>query len=235
MPKAARKSFKKSRAKAPYKKPTITAVKKIVKQALTKQVETKYFKHSIEDKGITRSVPISYNVFYHGVTRGTSDNQLIGDKLSWQGISFKYRFYNAYLQNLVYTYVNWPQTVHVMLIETDQYAALSSLTYSDIWTNYTGSPETDFLRQGVRILAHNKHVIRPDAAASTVPKYLYTGNLKYFLKNGRKLEYTDSLASTYELVSKNYYIVLISTGLEAGTGGVTATLSGGWRNYFKDA
>lgn len=234
MPKAARKSYKKR--PAPYKKRPLTKkINKVVKAVLTKQIETKYFQHLIEDKGVTRNIPISYNCFYHGVTRGTSDNQMLGDKLNWQGMSLKYRFYNAYLDSLVYTYVNWPQTVHVMLIETDQYAALVSLSYSDIWSNFTGSPETDFLKNGVRILAHNKHVIRPDASASTVPKILTSGNLKYFPKGGRKLQFKDSLVSTYELVNKNYYIVLVSTGLTAGTGGVTATFSGGWRNYFKDA
>lgn len=234
MPKAARKTFRK-RGKKPYPNTkSVQVIKKVVKTALTKQIETKFFKHLVDGEGIKNVTPTTWNIFYHGVTRGTNENQLIGDKLNWQGISFKYTFFNAYWDG-GYVFQNWPHELHVAPIETDSYVALSSLTYSQIWQNTTGNPNSDFLVTGVRIVAHNKHVMKPDVASATVPRVQLNGVLKFFPKGGRKLQFKDTSLSSHELVNKNYYLCIYTVGNLAGTGGFVDTLTGTWRNYFKDA
>lgn len=210
------------------------AITKIVKAVIGKQVETKFFYGSFDAQGIKVASPVSWNIFSTAVSRGTSDNQMIGDKLLWKGITFKYSFINAYLDTS-YIYTNWPTNVHVMLIESDVYKAATNLTYSEIWTVVTGNPETDFITNGVRVLAHNVHKVRPDAAASPVPRHNYNGVLKYYPKKPRMLQYKDSSLTSKELVGKNYYLVYFCVSQSTGVGGVNATVSGNWRNYFKDS
>lgn len=220
------KMRKQRKAKKSLTKKQANAVKTIAKRVVSSEAETKYFPYT-GSKGLTVDQFTSWNLFYHGVSTGTTNNTLIGDKLEWRGIKIKY-----VVQNTTDGGTTWnpnPFTVHFMIIGTPVYKALTTLTPSEVCTDTSGYFGLGYLQPDAKMLFKKSITINAQSTTALTDKVLKSGSL--WLSRRQKINYTD-LIQDYKLTKMNYYFV---TYCEAAGSGNVGYIDFTWQNYFKDS
>ena len=227
-----RKTTNKSLNKAQAK-----AVQRVVKAALRKQDELKYFKY---DGGVelgpdgtsgTYQYYRSYNLFFHNgaannpVTRGVGDNNFLGDKLRWKGISLKYKVINGKVDGGV-VWSDQPLTIDVMIIKAPAYYTTTSLPIGSLYNDTSSDNNHRFLLPGVKVLKKKTIRLTPVKAGD---KTVRTG--KIWLKRDQTIEYKD-FDTNYDLKDgQNYYLYLVNRTPV----GPQTYMSFAWQNYFIDS
>lgn len=218
--------------KAKGKKPMKALVAKYVDRALQNKAETKFFTYSTSQSFGLNGI-VSWNLFYEGTSRGTGDNDLIGNKIFWKGLNLHYNLTNKVSGS------NWntqPFKARIMILSTKKYVALASLTLLDIRDNTTGNvhlwyPEADVTIHAQKIVKMNTDRYYPTGLTSTQKNVSGTMNFRA----NRRIQYKEYSLSQ-ELVGRNYYLVVqvLAQGTDFPTSGETGTLEFAWKNYFKD-
>lgn len=213
-------------------KPMQKAVTSIVKKTIRKEEETKFFIFSdtFERTGVltTALSPQSYNIFYHGVSRGTGNNQLIGDKLRWKGIAIKYRIFNAYT-DLNYVWNGQPVVFDIMVIRVPIYKVAISLTFNELRNDTSADPNTYFLNPDVKVLFKKTVRINPDRGQATAQQRQAVG--KIWVKRNQMIEYKDYQVDQALKNNMNYYLVFLNRSPTSEKSQVTFS----YQNYFTDA
>lgn len=202
------------------------AVKTIAKKVVASEAETKFFPYT-SSKGLEVDQFTSWNLFYHGVSTGTTNNTLIGDKLEWRGIKIKY-----VLQNTTDGGTTWnqnPFTVHFMIIGTPVYKALTSLTPTELCTDTSSYFGLGYLQPDAKMLYKKTITIDADTGTLLTDKVLKSGS--FWLGRRQKINYTD-LIQDYKLTKMNYYFCIYC---EAAGSGKVGYVDFTWQNYFKDS
>lgn len=202
------------------------AVTSIVKKVAAKEEETKFFQFSAVTNPPTNNTITSYNLFYHGVSQGTSNNQLVGDVLNWRGIKIKYTIYNE--TALAGTWFDTPYTICMAIVACKKYVAATSLAFADIRDDTNAQAGRFFLNDQSKILF--KKEVRVTQSKSNDRKFI-TGNI--WLKRNQKIHFKD-FSVDYQLKDMNYYLVVWGYDLHTSTN-TTGTLTWSWKNYFKDS
>lgn len=219
-----RKTQKKAKKSLTNKQ--VKAVKSIAKRVVASEEETKFFPYTTS-KVCTNGSLTSWNLFYHGVSTGTTNNTLIGDKLEWRGVKIKY-----VIQNTPDGGTNWNQNpfiVHMMIVGTPVYKALTSLTQSELQTDTNTYFGLGYLQPDAKMLFKKTITINPGDNNGTPDKTLKTGSM--WLSRRQKLTYTD-LINDYKLTKLNYYFLIF---VESAATGNVCTVDFTWQNYFKDS
>lgn len=207
------------------------AVKSIVKRTLNRNIETKFFPYVATAQLSTYGSIVSWNLFYHGVSAGTGNNALIGDKLNWRGICIKYQLSNRFLDTQ-WNYNAQPVLIEIMLIETDTYKTSASLAITDFANPTTNDPAMYFVDGATKVLAKKTLSIKPDVfpvGSGTAQRVTLNG--KMWVKRNQIIEFND-LSKDYTLSKgKSYYFVVLHKSLAAEK----CTIDFTWQNYFKDA
>lgn len=212
-----------------YVVPSVRQVQKIVRKEIKKTEETKFFKYATEFEltaGGTNH--ISYNLFYHGVTRGVGNNQLLGDKLKWRGICIKYKLINAYFTT-GFNYNTQPVVIDMYILKCPQYYTTTSLPWSVLHNDTTADPSTAFMEPGHKVLFKKTLRITPDRGSATAQQKMLVG--KKWLKRNQVIQYED-FETDYKLKDNmNYYLFFINRGNNTEKSNLYFT----WQNYFTDA
>jgi len=216
-------------------KKQLTAVKNVAQAVVRKNEETKYFVYNanFDVNGIFGGggVPVSYNLFYHGVTRGVGNNQLVGDKLRWKGVAVRYRMINgAYIAGS-WTFQNQPVIVDMLILSTNVYKTTTSLTLSEICNDTTSDQNLYYLNPSTKLLYKKTLVIKPDRGNATAQTSLING--KVYVKRNQMLEYQDFEASYNLKGTKNYYLMFIPRSPSGST--YLGNISFAVQNYFTDS
>lgn len=218
-------------------KKQVQEVKRLMRREMKKQDELKYFKYeaSLEagPNGTTGTYAYwrSYNIFYHNnagtatITRGTGDNQFLGDKLRWKGIAVKYRILNGWF-NSGWTYSNQPIVIDVMLIKAPALYTTTSLPITSIFNDTSGDANLAFMQAGYKVLKKKTIKITP---AKTGDQLVRTGKL--WLRRDQNIEYRD-FESGFDLKdSQNYYLYFVNRS----QGGTQINIAFSYQNYFIDS
>jgi len=214
----------KGKAKKQFTKANKTLVSTINK-VISKNDETKYFTY-----GTSLQPPISgsittYNLFYHNVSQGTTNNTMIGDKINWRGIKLKYTVLS---QNGSGTWIDNPFQIVMAVVATKTYNAISSLTLADIRDDTNTSTSRFFLNNQSKILFKKTVSVQ----------FNKTGDRKrvdgsFWLKRNQMIKFKDFTAS-HELSGMNYYLAFWAHD-ENNTLSSTGTVFFSYKNYYKDA
>lgn len=214
------------------------AVKKIVKQQLRKSEELKYFKYEatleVGVKGTTGTFSDyrSYNIFYHSgagtstITRGTGDNQFLGDKIRWKGIAIKYRIINGYVGGSGVVFNDQPIHLEVFLVKIPALYTTTSLPLTSLYNDTSVDTYHSFLRPGVKIIKKKTIKITPHKAGDKVVR---TG--KIWLRRDQNIEYADFEGGWEMKDGHNYYLYFHNKSV----GGDRINISFAYQNYFVDA
>lgn len=220
------------RQKAVMTAKQVKAVKKIAVAAVAKKEETKFFKYQTEVEP-PFGVPQSWNLFYYGVSRGTNENQIIGNKFNWRGIKIKYRVQNLYLDGVTFVWHTQPLTFDIYIISTSKYYTNSNLALSELRNDTTTDINTFFFNENVKVHFKRTVTLNPsrlstDNNANTT-RQVKTGTI--WVKKNQMLEYLD-LDTTYDLKKGiNYYMVLHNRSAYQTKPNINLA----WQNYFKDS
>lgn len=211
-----------------------SAVKTIVKRTIAKTEETKFFVYgyTTETTGVLGSgviSPVSFNLFYHGVTRGPGNNQLLGDKLRWKGIAIKYRVFNAYQDITGFVWNTQPVVLDMLIVGVPIYKTSVSLTWSELRNDTSSDPNTYFLNPNVKVLFKKTVRITPDRGSTTAQQRQAVG--KIWLKRGQVIQYKD-FESDYSLKNNmNYYLVFMNRSPTTEKCNITFS----YQSYFSDS
>lgn len=201
-----------------------------VKSLVQKDAETKYFKYNTTVDIASAYNHVSYNLFYHGVTQGMTDNGFFGEKMRWKGISIKYSIENKYLM-LMYQWDRQPVIMDMYVVRVPELYTATSLPLTTIYNDTSAFPETWFLKRGVQVLAKRTIRLTPqEIGGSDIQRKQINGSV--FIKRNQIIEYENFVDATYKLKNNlNYYLVWINRS----PGGVKSNVAFSWQNYFKDA
>lgn len=233
----ARKRVRVVRRRATKKALTVTqkkAVTAIAKKAVSATVETKYFNYATSVSPVA-GTPVSYNLFYHGVTRGIGQNQLVGDKLRWKGIAIKYNILNAELSGGVLVYYRQPIIIDLYILRANVYKALTSLALTDIATSTSSDPNLFYVDPQIgKVLYKKTVIITPQIDGTTVPRMNRQG--KIWLKRSQMIKYKD-FSSSYDLAdTNNYYFMVVNRSPSNPTGATDKPyMAFSYQNYFTDS
>lgn len=209
----------------------VNAVKTIAKKVAQKEEETKFFNYS---NGVTYpsiTTPVSWNIFYHSVAQGNTNNTFEGDKINWRGIKVKWMLTNY--GGAVRGYIDTPFTVTFMLVATKVYKSTTSLTLADIRDDNNSRPETYFVNNDTKILY--KHEIKMNQVKAGDKRHI-TGN--FFAKKNQMITFKDFDAGTHQLQGEwQYYLMAYAWDDNIGTypADSCGQLIFSYKNYFKDS
>lgn len=203
------------------------AVKAIAQKVTTKTEETKYFTYRTFTNPSTIQLT-SYNIFYHGVSQGSGNNQFIGDSLRWQGLKVKYELTNYSGSR---GWVDNPISVFLLVLSTPVYKTTTNLSVADI-----ARPDVDqglyTWLAGKETKIHFKRKIKLPSGKTGDRKFV-SGDL--WVKGNKKLTYKD-FGTNYDLKQRNYYVVVYA---QDDTAGLSTPFAGqivlNMINYFKDS
>lgn len=216
-------------SKKPLAKKTINAVKRIVNKAINKNIETKFIPYSASGQLNNYGSCLSWNLFYHGIDQGNTNNTIIGDKIEWRGIAIKYVITNRYLDT-TYVYNSQPVVVDLLLLETDTLKTSTSLVISDLSSSTTNDANTFFMDPATKVLMKKTVRIYPDRGSATVQQRQVNGKL--WLKRKQILQFTDFGKYDYKLAKNKYYYFM---AIHKSISNEKCSIDFTWQNYFKDA
>lgn len=233
MPKSQRKTFAKGkRARPPMKtipKATVKFVKSAVAKQLRKDEELKFFTYSTTGTIAGFDNVISWNPFYY-VNTGTSNNQLIGDKLKWKGLCLKYKVVNADYVSSALVYKQMPVVLDIYILRTNVYKTLTSLALTDVANESGSNASTFFFNNSTKCLYKKTVRITPDMnGTSAIQQKAVTG--KIWLKRNQVIQYKD-WGTSYDLKGgQNYYVFFVNRSMSSDKTFFEFT----WQNYFTDS
>lgn len=205
-------------------------IKRILKQTLAGELETKSFKVDNNAISLQTYVPYSYNLFYSGASQGTSDHTFLGDELIWRGLKVHYQVFNLTPGAVLN---DQPFQVKFMIVSTPVYKAISSLSVADIRDSTTTAAGRFFLKNDAKIHYQkvvNMQVDRYYPTGSGVTQKVISGS--FWFRRNQKIKYKD-LATDYSLKDRNYYLVMFPIAM-ADISGYCGTVALAYKNYFKD-
>lgn len=222
-----RKPYRKRRVMKPkgFSSKQTKAIKTIAKKVALSTQETKFLQYDKNQVVPNGSGLVSFNLFYHGANRGTGDNDIVGDRLTWRGIKIKYQV-TSY-GNPGRGWFDTPFKIHMMIIATKKYVASASLSLADIRDNTSTTITTFFPNKETQILAHRTVHVNGQKTGDRNTKL---GSI--WLKRNQVLTYKD-FATDQQLTKQNYYLVL--WGEDQHGLSDTGTCYFTYKNYFKDA
>lgn len=231
MPRAQKKKFARKGRYQPYKKglskKQYNAVKAVVKRQVTKTEETKFFKYAADFTLTGSNNLISYNLFYYS-SAGTSNNQMIGDKLRWKGICVKYAIRNADFTT-GFVWKDQPVIIDMYLLRTNVYKTTTSLTLAEIFNESGSDPNIGFLNNSTKCLAKRTLRITPDRGSATPQQKILNG--KIWLKRNQIISFKD-FGTSYDLKDgRNYYLMFVNRSPTSEK----SYIGFSWQNYFTDS
>lgn len=225
------------RRKTNISQKTVQAMKRVAKSVMKSQDELKRFHYAHElELGIlgtsgANSYTRSFNLFYHNgignqtISRGTSDDQFLGDKIRWKGVAIKYKILNAYVDTgLVWS--DQAVTIDIFVVKLPAIYTTTTLPVNLLYNETSSDVNTMFLQHGVRILKKKTVRLTPRKAGD---RTVVTG--KIWVRKDQNIEYKD-FDSGWDLKDgQNYYLYFINRS-PAGN----RTLVGfAYQNYFVDS
>lgn len=218
----------------------VKAVTAIAKKVDLKSDETKFFRLRYSEAigaPVGNKVITSYNLFYHGVSQGTSQHDMLGNKINWRGVAIHY----YYTPNTLYgTNQNWlGHNLHIGIIQCKTFKTTTSLNFSDIQDNSMQVDAwTGFLEAGkAKWLVKKTIPIRQLAAEATNPPQNNCQPVqgKLWIKRNQMIEFNNFLTS-FELNNKyNYYFVYYGVGEGTPSTSSVGEIRFQGKVYFKDA
>lgn len=218
-------------------KAQVKTMKRIANAAARKADELKYFKYGagteLDIKG-TASSTASYNIFYHSgsglstIARGTGDNQFLGDKIRWKGISIKYTIVNGKLTGTTppWAFSNQPVKFEVILFRSPQLYTSSSYPYTALFNDTTTDAYNGFLSSEVKILKKKVVNITPAKASDGFAR---SGSM--WLRMDKTIEFKDFETGYNMKDGQNYYLMFVNKSLN----GDKTFFSFAYQNYFIDS
>lgn len=215
------------KAKKKLSKPMEAAVKSVVKRQISATEETKFFK-KVDSFSLTgANTMISYNLNYY-VSAGTSNNQMIGDKIRWKGIAIKYSVQNQNGSNPP-TWYRQPIVLDVYILRCPTYKTITSLNLAEVFNETIQDANLGFLRNDVKSLYKKTIRINPELDTGTIPQKNISG--KIWLKRNQVIQYAD-FGVDYKLKGgQNYYLYVVNRSVS--TDPVWMAFS--WQYYFTDS
>lgn len=230
----AKKSVKKS-----LSKPQAKAVTAIVKRVQAKSEETKRFTYNATLEPGAGSIT-TYNLFYHGVTRGLGVSDMTGDALHWRGIKIKFFIDNYYIGGtppLVQSQTQ-PFNIHFMIVSTPVWRETTSLTYGEIYDSAVpiGFIDLATVNDSTKVLYKKTVRCNYDRSQSGSGGGLTGATAKrmtgsIWLKRNQIIKFLD-LTQNKKLKDRNYYFVIQPSALQSGA---LCHIEFAWQNYFKDS
>jgi hypothetical protein len=204
----------------------MSAVKKVVKSELKKDTELKYFRY-LHSPTFAPGAYSTYNLFYHGVSRGTDNNQCLGDKLRWKGIAIKYNIINGIYGTGSYVPSNQPIILDFYVLRAPEYYATVNMPLSALHNDTTANASLWFLKSQIKVLT--KKTVK--LTVNDVSNALTSKNGRIWIRRDQTIEFQD-LSVDHNLKNKlNYYLVVINRSMA----GSSIEMSFAWQNYFVDA
>lgn len=215
-------------------KKTITAFKRIARAVVKQNEETKYFKWTDATQTVWDGI-VSWNLFHMGVTRGTGDNQLLGDQLRWKGVAIKYEIVNKAINSTVWTYNDQPILLDFMIVRANTFKTTQHLTPAELATDTTTDLSLLFVNpERAKILYKKTITIKPDRSAlnsgSHITRLARTG--KIWLKRNQLIRYIDFDANLNLKDTKNYYFCILNRSEDSNQ---TPYIALSCQNYFTDS
>lgn len=205
------------------------AARRIALKVLRANEETKYFVYGTQFNTTPGSLQ-SYNLFYHGVTRGVGNNQLLGDKLRWKGIAIKYKIYNGKYDISGYTWDGQPVVIDMYLLRVANYKTTTNLGISDIANDTSGDLSLMFMNPDTKVLKKKTIKIKPDRGQAAAQQVVTSG--KIWLKRNQIIQYED-FENNYNLKNGiNYYLVIAD---RSQNGSKQSEVTFAYQNYFTDS
>lgn len=225
------------RSKTNISKKTVQAMKRVAKSVMKSQDELKRFHYAHEiELGIlgtsgTNAYTRSFNLFYHNgigsqtISRGTNDDQFLGDKIRWKGVAIKYKVLNAHVDTgLVWS--DQAVTIDIFVVKLPAIYTTTSVPVNLLYNETSSDVNTMFLQSGVRILKKKTVRLTPRKDGD---RTVVTG--KIWIRKDQNIEYKDYDTGWDLKDSQNYYLYFINRS-PAGS----RTLVGfAYQNYFVDS
>lgn len=206
----------KATKKRAMKKP---ATKAYVKQMISRGQEQKQFHFQALGATIPVAYPISWNLNYHGVTRGTGEGSFIGNGYKIKVIQANFQLSN-YAQTLATGLV--PVKFVCMIVKTKVFKTGSSLALSDLFDESLGLVNTtaSIFRDSdkCKILKQRTVTINPDPSPTRAAIRGKTVNLRAVVNT--QFRYRD-FDSSYEGNTYNYYALVFAMNYP-GDGTITS-------------
>jgi len=224
---ARRRQYKKAKAtsKKVFSNKQKTVISKLAKKACAKEAETK-FNQRVDDVYLSgSSVFKSWNLFSE-FTQGTTDNQVLGNKLHWRGIKIHWMY--EPFGGSERQWFSTPVTINLLLIETKHFD-VNGVVLADVRDSTSSNPQLWFPNNETKILYKKRKTFCP---IKTGDKPINTGSI--WLKRNQVLTFKD-LGSTKQLNKMNYYFVCYADENDVIDGEKSGQFRFAWKNYFKDA
>jgi hypothetical protein len=224
---ARRRKYNKAKAtsKKVFSPKQKTVISKIAKKACTKEAETK-FNTRVDSVYLPGAGDFkSWNLF-SDFSQGTSDNQVIGNKIHWRGIKIHWLF--EPFGGSSRQWFDTPVTVTIWIVETDAYDA-NGIVLADIRDGISNNPLLFFTNNDTKILYKKTKVFRENKSSdrTTIPGSIW-------LKRNQSLTFRD-LSFNKSLNKKNYYLCVSCNDNHQLVGEQSGTFRYAWKNYYKDS
>lgn len=227
--KSTKKTYNKTRKSKALTVKQVKAVTSIAKKVTSKAEETKFFNYSSGTTYPTLDNITSWNIFYHGCSRGVGNNQFEGDVIQWRGLKIKWQFLNY--SGAIRGWVENPIKCVIMLISLPKYVTTTSLVLNDIRDDNNSSLERFFMNNDTKV-HYKKEISLPSGKAGD--KKIKTGNI--WIKRNQKIQYKD-FETDYQLKDRQYYLVTYAMDQSRSLSdpAVAGQLIFSYKNYFKDS
>lgn len=209
MPKSAIRRM--ARKKMPKKKKAKVSpvVKTYVKKALKRNIESKEFCYATSSDTL-KGVMASYNLNYHAVTRGTGDQQFLGDGYHMVAIQANFTLTNADFSPGLVKYAQQPVEWIIGIIRSKIFKTTTSLTADEVFdANFSPNSWFTAFRDSdkCRWLVKRRVTIYPKSSDSS-DQYSNTKSVSLYCRPDHHFRYRDFGVST-EGTAGNYYAVAI--------------------------
>jgi len=199
---AKRKPFKSTKAKR--KLATVGAVKRMI----SSNMEKKEFVYSSYAQNWTCTAATSYNLNYHGVSRGTGELNFLGNSYKVKSIEVRFECSNYNSPTLSTGTV--PVKFMCMILRTKVYKTVTSLSISEIFDENISTVNSvgSFFRDTdkCKILARKTVTVTPDPSSTRAAVRSKTAFLR--CSPNTTFHYRD-FDSSYEGQHYNYYAVIV--------------------------
>lgn len=197
---------KKATAKRNRKMATVGTVKRLI----SRNNEKKEFVYSALGISFSLATPTSYNLNYHGVTRGTGESAFLGNGYKIKSIEVNFQLSNYCAFAGVSRTAVVPVTFLCYIIKTKVFKTSTSLALQEMFDENIGLLNTTASlfkdNDKMKILKSRKVTINPDPSSTRAATRSKTVSLRAYPNT--TFRYRD-FDSSYEGNTYNYYAVVI--------------------------